>query len=34
MTTFISTQATGVYDTVAATGAASYAWLPILITLP
>lgn len=33
MTTFISTQATGVYDTVAATGAASYAWLLILIPL-
>ncbi len=33
MTTFISTQATAVYDPVAATGAASYAWLLILIPL-
>ena len=33
MTTFISTQATGVPDTVAATGAAAYAWLLILIPL-
>ena len=33
MTTFISTQATGVPDTVAATGAADYAWLLILIPL-
>lgn len=33
MTTFISAQATGVYDTVAATGVAAYAWLLILIPL-
>ena len=33
MTTFISTQATGVPETVAATGAAAYAWLLILIPL-
>ena len=33
MTTFISTQATGVPDTVAATGVAAYAWLLILIPL-
>ena len=33
MTTFISTQATGVPGTVAATGVAAYAWLLILIPL-
>ena len=33
MTTFISAQATGVPDTVAATGVAAYAWLLILIPL-
>ena len=33
MTTFISTQATGVPDMVAATGVAAYAWLLILIPL-
>ena len=33
MTTFIPAQATGTVDTVAATGAASYAWLLILIPL-
>ncbi|MBF0937905.1 MAG: NADH-quinone oxidoreductase subunit L, partial [Actinomyces sp.] len=33
MTTFISPQATGVPDTVAATGVAAYAWLLILIPL-
>ena len=33
MTTFISPQTLTVYDTVAPTGAAAYAWLLILIPL-